>query len=198
MPILNVTTKSSEVVWTSPDGQRTIYKLTLDYEGKPVAAQTFSKEIATEGWSGDVETYEREGKAGRPSQTFVKQPPKEGGTYGGGTQSGSQQTSQGSGGGRFQPKDEKAIKAMWSIGQAVQLYSTNPDAKNAAKVIEHVEVIAQELFAMVDRVKASENAPEAATNALDLEPTTMPLDEASPVTDEEMATINEIFDKKKE
>jgi hypothetical protein len=75
MPILDVKTTLSEQVWTSPDGQRKIYKVTLEFEGKPVQAKTYSDAIAQIGWEGTVETYEKEGRNG--SETFVKQPPKE-------------------------------------------------------------------------------------------------------------------------
>jgi hypothetical protein len=77
MPQLEVTTTVSNQVWTSPDGQRKIYELTLDYNGQPVKAKTYSDAIATVGWSGTVESYEKIGKQG--AETFVKQPPKEGG-----------------------------------------------------------------------------------------------------------------------
>lgn len=93
MPTLNVTTSEAEKVWSSPDGQRKIYKVTLDFEGKSVVAKTYSEAIATEGWEGTVETYEKEGRNG--AETFVKQPPKENSyrashstNYGGSTKSG--------------------------------------------------------------------------------------------------------------
>lgn len=86
MPQLEVTTKKATSVWKSPDGQREIWELELDYEGKPVKAKTYSKDIATNEWHGTVETYEKAGRNG--SETFVKQPPKEGGSYGPSTSSG--------------------------------------------------------------------------------------------------------------
>ena len=82
MPTLNVKTVSSEQVWKSPDGQRTIYKVVLDYNGQQMTAKTFSGAIAAQGWSGEVLTEERPGRNG--SETFVKQPPKEGGSFSGG------------------------------------------------------------------------------------------------------------------
>lgn len=75
MPQMTIKTKSAEKVWTSPDGQRTIYKLVLDYNGHDVQAKTYSGVIATVGWSGDVVTEEKSGRLGM--ETFVKQPPKE-------------------------------------------------------------------------------------------------------------------------
>lgn len=77
MPQLEVKTTKSEVMWKSPDGQRVIFKVSLSSDAGDVEAKTYSKDIAQEGWSGTVETYEKEGKFG--SETFVKQPPKEGG-----------------------------------------------------------------------------------------------------------------------
>lgn len=51
------------------------------------------------------------------------------------------------------PKDEKAIQAMWSIGQAVVLHNaTNTGTKVE---IETIEALAIELFGMVDSVKAA-------------------------------------------
>lgn len=95
MPQFQVTTKQAEQVWASPDGQKVIFKLTLDYNGQEMQAKTYSKAIATQGWSGTVDTYEKQGRNG--SETFVKQPPKEGftpGAYG----------SQGSTGGGARPQ----------------------------------------------------------------------------------------------
>lgn len=84
MPQLQVTTKSAEKVWSTPDGKMTIYKVIMDYQGKPVQAKTYSNAIATAGWSGTVESYEKTGRNG--PETFVKQPQKEGFQPGGGTQ----------------------------------------------------------------------------------------------------------------
>ena len=149
MPQFDVKTKQARSVWKSPDGQREIFEVALDYNGDTVTASTYSKDIATEGWSGTVETYEKEGRNGRPAQTFVKQPPKEGGGYG--HTSGSGQ-SRGSG---YTPKDEKAIQAMWAIGQAVQL--TIPTLKSGTQPeLGDVCNLAVELNSMVDVVKAGE------------------------------------------
>ena len=82
MANLNITTKSAEEVWKSPDGKITMYKLVLEMDGKSFEAKTYSKAIATEGWLGEVESYEKAGKNG--TETFVKQPQKEGGWQGGG------------------------------------------------------------------------------------------------------------------
>jgi hypothetical protein len=88
MPRFQVKTTSSDKIWSTPDGKMSIYKVTMDYNGDPMTAKTYSDAIAQVGWSGEVETYEKEGKGNNPAETFVKQPPKEGyqggGSYGGG------------------------------------------------------------------------------------------------------------------
>lgn len=77
MARLQVTTKDAEQVWQSPDGKITIFKVSLEYEGKAFEAKTYSKAIATVGWSGEVESYKKPGRNG--DEAFVKQPQKEGG-----------------------------------------------------------------------------------------------------------------------
>lgn len=153
MPILQVTTDKADKVWSSPDGQRTIWKLTLLYGDQPVAAKTYSQTIATKGFSGEVESYEKPGRDG--SETFVRQAPKE--NPGHGSTGGSSQRS-GSG---YTPKDEKAIQAMWAVGQAVQLYIGEFSGKaKPPEPLPMVEAYAEDLFAMVDRVKAPEQEEE--------------------------------------
>lgn len=102
MPTLRVETKTSNSVWRSPDGQREIFEVGLDYNGAMLKAKTYSKDISSVGWSGDVESYEKESRNG--SETFVKQPQKEGFQGGGGsTRSGTSPSSQsgyGAGGGK--------------------------------------------------------------------------------------------------
>lgn len=146
MPKMTITTKSSEQVWSG--GGRTIWKVVLEINGKLFNAKTYSSAIADVGFSGEVETYERDGKYG--AETFVRQVPKEGGFSGG------------SSGGGYQPKDEKAIQAMWSIGQAIQALSEK--AKDSINLSD-IEANAQELFLMVGRVKAVDelDKPDAVT-----------------------------------
>lgn len=87
MPIIEgVTTKAANQTWQSPDGQRKLYEVGLDHGGKLFKAKTYSGQIATVGWSGDVETEERAGKFG--PETFVKQPQKAGGFGSGGFRGG--------------------------------------------------------------------------------------------------------------
>lgn len=145
MPIFKLKTTQAEKVWASPDGKIKIFKLTMDYNGKPLDAKTYSEAIATVGFEGEVETYEKQGRNG--VETFIKQVQKEG-EYG--ARPG--RTS-------YVPKDEKAISAMWAIGQAINVaanskegYLIDPKAKDWELNIEN---IAQKLFLMVDRVKAT-------------------------------------------
>lgn len=147
--ITGVTTKEVKHVWSSPDNSRHINEVTMDYNGKLFKANTFSDKIATEGWSGDVESYEKLGRDG--SQTFVKQVPKENSQYQGGTQPipGGQR-----GSGNYVPKDEKAIQAMWAIGQSIAALN------DKVEDLQLVEDYAKELFAMVDRVKTGESTSE--------------------------------------
>lgn len=77
MPVFNATTKSSESVWKSPDGQREIFSVKLDVGGKEFEAKTYSRDISQAGFTGEVESYEKPGQNGKPAQTFVKQAQKE-------------------------------------------------------------------------------------------------------------------------
>lgn len=150
MPRLHVRTTDSKQIWASPDGQRKIYDLRLEYNGKLVKAKTYSHSIAAINWEGEVDLYEKDGRNGL--ETFVKQPPKNTD----GAEVGSKPASQGQ---AFKGKDEKAIQAMWAIGQAVQTVSRLPfDEKQALdEYMSIIETHAQSLYAMVPRVKASEN-----------------------------------------
>lgn len=142
MPILkDVTTKSSDLIWTSPDGERELYKVDLEYEGKPFSAKTYSKAIIDDNFRGDVELEERPGKKG--IETFVKQAPKENSGYN--PTAGSKPA-----GNHYQPRDDSHIKAQWAIGQAMSLVTL--------ETLDYriIESIAIELFTMVDRVKNSE------------------------------------------
>lgn len=174
MPRLDVTTKKSEKVWSTPDGQRSIYKLTLEYEGQPVQAKTYSDAIAREGWAGTVETYEKTGKNG--PETFVKQPPKEGYTAGGGSSKPA-----------YQPRDDAAIKAQFAIKAAVQAL---PEAKadSLSDYVSDVEALAQGFFEMVDRVKAVQEPDKQPADGTGK-------DEVHTVPDDDIDTskIDEIF-----
>lgn len=146
MPVFQLKTLSSKSVWRSPDGQREIWEVMMDYQGQALKAKTYSEAISVVGWSGEAETYEKEGRNG--VETFVKQPPKE-----------TNYNSRGSGGSAaskpaFVPKDEKAIHAQFAIREAIN-WLTSPIGKEGATLAD-VEPLANDLFAMIDRVKTGE------------------------------------------
>lgn len=150
MPTIEVTTKSARSVWKSPDGQREIIEVALDHDGQLIKAKTYSKDISIEGWHGTVESYEKDGRNG--PETFVKQPQKDftpGSGYGTGRQPSSTV-------GKYQPKDEAAIKAMWAIGQAMG--SVNQGVVDYDH--DNVASLAKELFALVDEVKTGEKVED--------------------------------------
>lgn len=146
MPLFQTTTKESRSVWKSPDGQREIFEVTLDYQGQTFKAKTYSRDISVVGFIGEVESYEKEGRNG--SETFVKQAPKEGFSSGS-----SSYPSKNSDSNRhtYTPKDEKAIQAMWAIGQSIAAHNGNTDMDVAN--LESVKAFAVEVFGMVDDVK---------------------------------------------
>lgn len=58
----------------------------------------------------------------------------------------------------YQPKDEAAIQAMWAIGQSVGFWSSVKTVNEAGALpLDGVESLAQDLFAMVLRVKAGDS-----------------------------------------
>lgn len=59
----------------------------------------------------------------------------------------------------WQPRDDAAIRAQWAIGQAMTFLVAANDV-NDGNPIEQAEILAKELYAMVDRVKDS-NSPKA-------------------------------------
>ena len=126
-------TTQSEQVWQAPDGKKTIWKVTLEADGKQYPVQTFSEKIAQVGFNGDVESY----KSAR-GDTFVKQVAKQqGGGYGGGKPA--------------QPRADAAIKAQFAIKAAIQYAAT----QGMGTSTEDVEGYAREFFLMVERVKAT-------------------------------------------
>lgn len=132
MPQIQVSVTAAKEVWKSPDGQRTINEVTLDYNGSPVTAKTYSSDIAVVGWSGTVETYEKPGRNG--IETFVKQPPKEGGF--GQSQS---HSSTGTGGSKYSAKpqgDQFTMYLSYAKDIAVAMIMTagtiSPDEYRAA------------------------------------------------------------------
>ena len=149
MPIFeNVTTKSSREIWRSPDGQRVIYEVTLEMNGKEMKAKTYSEAMTKQGRVGSIETYEKPGRNG--NETFVKQPPKENGgawSAGGGQQ-------QAPAAGSISPapaRNDSHIRAQFAIKGAITYVVASENA-----TFDDIETIATELFHMVDRVKDSE------------------------------------------
>lgn len=89
--------------------------------------------------------------------------------FGGGAPSG------GGGGSKpsYQPKDEKAIQAMWAIGQAVTALGPITDKKQpVADYALAVETVATELFGLVDVIKAGGKADSAEAYTIADEPDT--------------------------
>lgn len=111
MPKVSGKVTQSKSVWRSPDGSREIFELMLDVDGKQFRAKTYSKDISQVGWSGEVETYEKQGRNG--SETFVKQPPKESGWSSGG--------GRGFGGGQKIPVDNYTMYLSYVKDIAVAL-----------------------------------------------------------------------------
>lgn len=142
MPQMNVKTISAENVWSTPDGSKTIYKLMLDYDGRQVSAKTYSNAIATVGWSGTVETYEKQGRQG--AETFVKQPQKE--WSGGG---GYQKSSGQSGGVSKAPHDNYTMFLSYVKDIAVALINSKAyTAERLNEVATDVATAGEMFYAM--------------------------------------------------
>jgi hypothetical protein len=165
---MTITTVRSKEIWQSPDKQKTLYEVVIEADGRQATVKSWSKAIAAPGWSGDVEKYDKEGRNG--VETFIKQPKSDSG---------------------FKPKDEAAIKAMWSISQAIAWLA----ATDKTVSFEDMEPLARNLFAMVDRVKTGElsgyeKAREAA-RSIHREPDYIPGDQ-EPL---DLTAIHEVFDE---
>jgi hypothetical protein len=132
-------TINSEQVWQSPDGQKTIWNVTLEADGKQYPLKTFSNKIAEPGFEGDVESY-----ANQRGDRFVKQLPKP------------------QGGGGYS-RDDAAIKAQWAIGQAIALTSTIMDKKDITMQV--IEDYAKQLYATVSKVKGETFTPQMGRDA---------------------------------
>lgn len=155
MPQLEITTKAAKSVWKSPDGQREIFELVMEYDGKDVNAKSYSKEIATEGWSGTVETYEKEGRNGL--ETFVKQPPKEGGFS---TRSGTSGSSGRGSYGAGKPGDQFTMYLSYAKDLVVALQQTVGYEEKAFKQLLAATVQGGS-FLYANRPEATGSKPEA-------------------------------------
>lgn len=115
MPLFKITvTEEPKLVWTSPDGTRKIHDIVFDIEGAsdPGRAQTFSDVIATKGWSGEVEVYEKN------NNQYVRQAPKQSGYSGGG------------GGGRGAPADPHTMYVSYAKDLAIASVGQNQAGLN--------------------------------------------------------------------
>jgi hypothetical protein len=132
-------TISSEQVWQSPDGQKTIWNVKLTADGKEYALKTFSAKVAEVGFEGEVESY-----LNQRGDRFVKQVPvanKSGGYT----------------------RDDAGIRAQWAIGQAIALTSATMDKKSIN--LQIIEDYAKQLFATVSRVKGESFTPQMGRDA---------------------------------
>jgi hypothetical protein len=133
---MNVKTISSEQVWQSPDGQKTIWNVALEADGKEYPLKTYSSKIAEVGFEGEVESY-----LNNRGDRFVKQVRTMNAPAGG-----------------YAGRDDAAIKAQWAIGQAINLASATVDKK--AITMPLIERYAKQLFATVSKVKGEPFTPE--------------------------------------
>lgn len=172
MATLNVTTKSAEQVWASPDGKMTIFKLLLEMDGKTFEAKTYSKAIANVGWSGEIESYEKQGKQG--AETFVKQPQKEG--FGGGF----------SGGGRSKLQDQFTMYLSYAKDLAVaSIHDDKFDDKMYTELLGAVEAGGAQLYA--GRPNATEVEAKVKEAFSDKKEELVPI-----VTDEDLDNIGKL------
>jgi hypothetical protein len=131
---MQVKTISSEQVWQSSDGQRTIWEVKMKADdGKEYQLKTYSNKIAQLGFDGDVRSY-----VNPRGERFVRQVPTN-------TKP------------NFQ-RDDNAIRAQWAIGQAISLASVKMDKEKITLPV--IEKYAKELFATVSRVKGEPLTPE--------------------------------------
>lgn len=131
---MQVKTTNSEQVWQSPDGQKTIWEVTLKADGgNEYRLKTYSEAVAQLGFEGEVESY-----LNNRGERFVRQKlAKKAGAYG---------------------RDDDAIRAQWAIGQAINLASVKMDKEQITLPV--IEEYAKELFATVSRVKGDKVTPE--------------------------------------
>lgn len=139
---MKVKTLHSEQKWQSPDGQKTIWAVTLDADGTKYQLQTFSEKIAAIGFEGDVESY-----TNARGDRFVKQPQIQGGYARGGN---------GADRAKADAAKQAEIRAEWSIGKAISSLGIFPLDDNA---LNKVQELAIKLNQMVDVVIANTNKP---------------------------------------
>jgi hypothetical protein len=129
---MRVKVTSVGIPWKPPQDQNADPLWTINIEGIGEPCKTYDPELAKVG--------EHE------AETFTSKSGKE---YWRTSKSAQKPATQG-----YKGKDEDAIKAMWAIGQAVQLELVTPKINpNGGPEASNIEVWADKLFAMVDRVK---------------------------------------------
>jgi hypothetical protein len=144
---MHVHTRTSEQVWQSSDGQRTIWQVTLRADdGKDYNLKTYSTKIAELGFDGEVRSY-----VNPRGERFVRQIP----TVPNATDLDGKPMRPKS------PLSESTIRAQWAIGQAINLASVKMDKE--AITLPVIEKYAKELYATVSRVKGEELTPEQET-----------------------------------
>ncbi|HSX31732.1 MAG TPA: hypothetical protein VLF43_00585 [Candidatus Saccharimonadales bacterium] len=128
---MQVKTTDTKQVWQSPDGEKTIWEVTLRGEdNKEYGLKTFSPTVATLGFNGNVETYVNQ-RGDRFVRQIVKQQPVVAGD-----------------------SRDMSIRAQWAIGQAIALASATMDKRSITMNV--IEEYAKDLFSSVSRVKGEE------------------------------------------
>jgi hypothetical protein len=135
MPKIQATTKQSKEGWKSPDGKIVSFDIILEVDGQEFKCQTYSKQIAEVGWSGEVETYEKKG------YTYVKQPQKEGWDNGGGGGA-----PRGGGGGNRPPQDNYTMYLSYVKDIAVALIAADKYSTDQLNEIANDVATTGEMF----------------------------------------------------
>lgn len=155
--IIIATENNGTPAWTSPDGEKHIWNITVQNldSNQVLQCKTWEQVLAVAGYRGEIETYDKVDKRGI-NETWASPPrPQRQGGYQGKS--------------NYVPRDDAAIKAMWAIGQAVATYQPTVAANGPSGMhIADIELYAIDLFNMVDRVKtgkAADQVPPAVTSA---------------------------------
>lgn len=145
-------------VWQSPDGQRKIFNITVESNGRVLSCKTWDQPLAVVGFAGEIEAYDKQDNRGN-NETWLALPKQQ--QQGGYQRNGGQRSN-------YVPRDDAAIKAMWAIGQAVEWFGGAKEAVPGT-MDEAIEGQAHMFFEMVDRIKTGAapgpQAPAAVTEA---------------------------------
>jgi hypothetical protein len=124
---MRVKVTSVGIPWKPPQDQSADPLWTINIEGIGEPCKTYDPELAKVG-EHEAETFtSKSGKEYWRTPKSAQKPATQG----------------------YKGKDEDAIKAMWAIGQAITIYNAGGQREDPS----FVEVQADKLFAMVDRVK---------------------------------------------